>query len=167
MPRAALASLHEAASGWALACAGRRSSDATDILQDTYERILSGRARFEGRSTLKTWLFGIIRVVAREHARRRVVQWLFPERAAQSAVPPSAASPESAAAAAEQRRRIAEALAELSPRQREVVHLVFYEDLTLEEAALVMGVSVGSARVHYDRGKREMAILLERRGFER
>jgi RNA polymerase sigma-70 factor (ECF subfamily) len=163
----AVAALHPASFAWALACCGRRASDATDVLQDAYEKVLSGAARFEGRSSLKTWLFGVIRLTAREHARKSTLRWLFPTRQQERAPPPSYRTPDQAAAGGELRSVITAALAELAPRQREVIHLVFYEELTIEEAAAVMAVSLGTARIHYDRGKKSLAAALARRGVTR
>ena len=52
------------------------------------------------------------------------------------------------------------ALSSLSRRQHEILHLVFYQDLTIDAAAQVLGISVGTARQHYERGKEKLRALL-------
>ncbi len=56
--------------------------------------------------------------------------------------------------------RLVQALRLLSQRQREVLQLVFYHGMTIEEAANTLGIGVGSARTHYTRGKRSLANKL-------
>ena len=57
-------------------------------------------------------------------------------------------------------RRLSSALSRLPERQREALHLVFYQDMSIAEAAEIMGISLGSARTHYERGKARMKALL-------
>ncbi len=66
--------------------------------------------------------------------------------------------------AREVRVALAAALAGLATRQREVLHLVFDQELTIEEAAVVMGVGLGTARQHYERGKRNLLGRLREKG---
>jgi len=156
-----LARLHEESFGWALSCCGWNDADAEDVLQATYLKVIAGRARFGGRSTFRTWLFGVIRQTAREHGRRARSQRERAERLALVDTDVDAVErPDEAAERSETNRALMEALGRLPRRQQEVLHLVFYQDLTIREAAEVMEVSLGSARVHYERGKKRMRSLL-------
>src|SRR5436309_14357141 len=62
--------MHPASWGWALACCGRDRHLAEDVLQSAYARIFTLGARFDGRSSLKSWVFGVIRLTAMEELRR-------------------------------------------------------------------------------------------------
>jgi RNA polymerase sigma factor (sigma-70 family) len=157
-----LAALHTQCFGWAMSCCGREREDAEDVLHDVYLGVLEGKMRFDGRSALKTWLFGVIRMTARARDRRgRIRALLGLTNASRIDGPRPATSPAEDAVTCDERERTLSALAQLASRQREVMLLVFYHDLTIEEASKVMDVSVGSARVHYARGKARLASLLE------
>ena len=155
---AELERLHPASFAWALACCSGHRQQAEEALQTVYVEVLSGRARFDGRSGLKTWLFAVIRRTAagrrRRYAlRRRLLEGWWLRRAE----PPPAERPENRFERGEMAERVQRGLAVLSSRQRQVLELVFYQDLTIEEASSVLGVSLGTARTHYARGK---AVLL-------
>ena len=152
-----LEALHPHSFGWAMACCGRRREEAEDVLHDVYVKVLDGSARFDGRSTLRTWLFGVIRRSAASRGRRVRLHAMLGARVDGPGVQPS---PADEAVAGDRRDRTRRAMHLLSGRQREVLHLVFYQELTIEDAAAIMGVSVGSARVHYHRGKTRLAGLL-------
>jgi RNA polymerase sigma factor (sigma-70 family) len=152
--------LHAAAFGWALACCAGDRADAEDALQATYLKILDGRARFDGRATFRTWLFAVVRRTVAEQWRRGALRRLV-SLAFLTATPDGRPDPTVVLARSEATSRLAAALNSLSPRQREVLHLVFYEDLTIAEAAVVVGVSLGTARTHYERGKAALRKLLE------
>ena len=149
--------LHAESWGWALACTGRDHATAEDALQTAYLRIVSGRVEFGGRSTFKSWLFGVIRFTAMEELRR-VGRWRAADSDSDvSLTPDPAPSADVTTELAERNAALVAAMANLSSRQREVLQLVFYHGMTIEEAAGVMSVSVGSARTHYDRGKKALA----------
>lgn len=155
-----LEQLHPASFAWALGVCGRDADDAQDVLQETYLKIFEGKARFDGRSTLKTWLFAVIRRTA---AARRRVRWLRELRFVFRDVSDVADGNDSAERRvihSEETSALLRALKGLARRQREVIELVFYHDLTVEEAAGVVGVSVGTARVHYHRAKQHLLAEL-------
>ena len=146
--------------GWAMACCGRDRDDAEEVLQTVYLTVLDGRARYDGRSSFRTWLFGVIRRTAASERRKAWLRGLLLKREADGLKPSALARPDAEVERDSNGDRLRHALPRLAARQREVLQLVFYHDLTVDEAAAVMGVSVGSARTHYARGKARLAVLL-------
>ena len=151
---------HADSFGWALACSAGDRDLAEEALSIAYLKVLDGRAHFAGRSSFRTWLFGVIRLSALELRRRRAWRRFLPVEWLADAEDPrplrSHTIVEDEASAALRR-----ALGALGERQRQVLHLVFYQELTVEEASHVLGIGVGTARTHYQRGKKRLRRLLE------
>src|SRR5688500_15367870 len=149
--------------GWALACCGRDRAEAEDVLQASYLKILDGRAQFDERSSVKTWIFGVIRRTSQEERRRSLLRLRLRETHTAVSFPQLVEQPGVEAIDGVRRSaQLLDALAALAPRQREVLHLVFYHDMTIEDAATVMRVSIGTARTHYERGKARLRMRLGR-----
>lgn len=155
---------HRDSYGWALACCQRNQADAENILQTAYLKVLDGKARFDGRSAFKTWLFSVIRRTAIDHRRREVLGRLRLVKHHQSLVL-VASGFDDAIYRSEVQTSFQQAIVELPRRQQEVLRLVFYHDLSLAEAASVMGVGIGSARTHYERGKKQLRRSMAKLGI--
>ena len=157
--RPELAALHRESFVWALHCCRGDAARVEDALQEAYLKILAGRARFGGRSSFKTWLLSLIRLTAADEWRRderhsaKLAAW-------EAEAPEPVITPDDALAAGQAQAGVRTALAGLPSRQREVITLVFYHDLTLDESAAVMGISPGTARTHYDRAKNQLRTAL-------
>jgi RNA polymerase sigma-70 factor (ECF subfamily) len=124
--------------------------------------VLAGRARFSGRSAFRTWLFGVIRLTARERRRARGLRRRLSDALAlRWPAPAPAAAPDLALERARRSAQLVRALAALAERQRQVLALVFYHGLTLQETAAVLGMPLGTARTHYARGKARLRELLD------
>ncbi len=147
---------HQASYGWALACSGRDRVRAEDVLQTVYVKVFEGRARYDGQAAFKTWLFAVIRKTAADAWRHHLLsaRWLVTQ--VESALPAFEEWVADADERAGRLDRVRQMLAVLPARQRQVLHLVFYQELSLRETSVVMGVSIGSARRHYERAKRRL-----------
>jgi RNA polymerase sigma-70 factor (ECF subfamily) len=164
--RAQLELYHQESYGWALSCCLRNPVDAESVLQTVYVKVLEGKARFDGKAAFKTWLFSVIRKTAFDHRRRRMLhRFRLISYEDSNAHIAQQRNPETAVYNSEIQRLFRRALARLPARQRETLQLVFYHDLSMAEAAAVMGVSIGSARTHYDRGKKQLRRLVAELGI--
>ena len=163
--KAELERLHEASFGWALNCCLRNRTQAEEVLQTVYLKILQGKACYRNESSFRTWLFAVIRKTAISERRRHLLRTLKSLAGAQWGVREDD-QPDAEFERLEIQQRFQEALMKLPERQRETLHLVFYQDLSLSEAAEVMNISIGSARQHYERGKKRLRETLDQEGID-
>jgi len=154
--KSALEDIHGELFGWSLSRCGFDNAVAEDLMQQAYVELLSGRAKFDCQSSLKSFVFGVVQNLARSRFRRQNTHLRLIQNYAAEQVELSEDDHED-----DNLKAIWDAVELLPQRQRDITELVFIRDMTVEEASQVMGVSVGTGRVHYDRAKKSLATTLE------
>jgi RNA polymerase sigma-70 factor (ECF subfamily) len=148
------------------------SSDAADAVQEVFLKVFRNVGHFRNQSSLKTWVYRI--TVNEAHNQRR---WFFRHRSREvvlddeaengrgRAVADSAQSPFDYAFDREKQVLVENALARINPLFREVVVLRDIEDLSYEEIADVLQISLGTVKSRILRGrdalKQELTARLE------
>ncbi len=154
--------LHDEAFNWACSCCHYDEDHAKDVLQQVYVEIISNRAVFRGESTLRTWLFGVIRNVARRLQRTQNSAELLKEKV--KFFMGEVECNDEVLQTHERNRlshEVIQAISSLPAMQRQVVELVYYREFTLTEAAEVLGIGIGSTRTHFHRAKQALSGLLQ------
>ena len=162
-------------------------ASAQEVVQEAWLAMIRGLDRFEGRSSLRTWILAILGNIGRSRCVReaRTVPWssLGPADDAAPAVDPDRfrgpddqwprhwtplgkprawpRSPEEETLAAEDRRELEDGLAELPEQQRMVVALRDVHGLTSDEVCSFLDLSAGNQRVLLHRGRSRLRGLLE------
>lgn len=132
-----------------------------DALQDVFLVVHARLASFEGRSSLRTWTFGIARRVARDHrpSARREAEGLSADTL--EGLPDAATTSPLAALEAREVASVLESLlAGLPAKKRDAFVLVQLEQMSVLEAARALGVNCNtvSSRVRAARQELEQAL---------
>jgi RNA polymerase sigma-70 factor (ECF subfamily) len=160
---------------------------AEEVVQETWLAVLRGVDRFEGRASLKTWVFRILTNLAstRGQRERRTVPFsslggddaeggatvdpdrFFPPDHSRypnhwSLGPTAWETPDEGLLSGETRRVILAAIEELPPSQRTVVTLRDVEGWSAEEVCSALALSEGNQRVLLHRGRSKVRMALER-----
>jgi RNA polymerase sigma-70 factor (ECF subfamily) len=159
---------------------------AEEVIQDTWLDVFRGLARFEGRSSLKTWIFRILTNTAKtrgqQEARSVPLSALADHDAEmdEPAVPPERFRPtepwqgswlsapqswedlpEERTLSTEAQTCIASAIAALPPQQREVIRLRDIEGWLAGEVCGILGISAANQRVLLHRARSKVRGALE------
>lgn len=142
------------------------SLDAEDAAQDAFLAAYRASGSFRGDASVRTWILTIARHVAYHHrlkSARRSEEALDPLELAQLAGW-GAPSPESAAMRAESRDALLQALHTLSAEEREVLILRDLEDLSGEQTAAALELSVSAMKSRLHRARLRLAAAVRQGG---
>ncbi|HJU98143.1 MAG TPA: sigma-70 family RNA polymerase sigma factor [Jiangellaceae bacterium] len=158
---------------------------AVEVVQDTWLAVIQGVGTFEGRSSLKTWVYRILVNTAKRRGGREArtvpMSSLMPTAEDEGptvdparfggpgdpypghwrAFPAPWPSPEQRVIAGEVREQVAAALEQLSDRQRMVITLRDVEGYTSDEVSSILGITAGNQRVLLHRARAFVRSRLE------
>lgn len=167
---ARLVSLHEGmVYGLALRLLGD-ADEAQDLAQDVFLQVYRGLGRFEGRSSLKTWIYRIVVNQSRNRQRwwrrrRRErslgIDELTPRDEAQLATP-DANAPFDLVRRRERAHQVQQALLKISFDHRAVLLLREVEEMSCEEIAATLGLAEGTVKSRLARAREALRQLLLR-----
>lgn len=146
-------------------------SDAPDIVQEVFLKVFRSIGAFRGNSSLKTWIYRIAVNEAYNHRRwfcrhqRREVALGSEEGTPNYAggMTDPGRSPYDQAADHETRALVEQALEKVNPKFRAAVVLRDIEDLSYEDIATVLDVSLGTVKSRIMRGREALRKILEGR----
>jgi RNA polymerase sigma-70 factor, ECF subfamily len=122
--------------------------DALDVTQESFALLFRKLESFRGGSLFSTWLFRIVVNCAIDHRRRRDAHTTSVLSGREHLPDPAdmAPGPRDAAAVRELGADVQRAMAELSPKLRAILALRYLEDMSYEELATALDLSLGTVK---------------------
>jgi RNA polymerase sigma-70 factor (ECF subfamily) len=140
---------------------------AAVVVQDTFVAAWRALGRYDPRRSFAVWLRAIALNKCRDRARRlKVRRFILGEKDEQSAEALAQADPEpygdDKLMPAERRAVFQRAIDQLPPKLKEPLLLTYFDDLTQQEAADLLGVTVKTIETRVYRARQRLAALLDR-----
>ena len=146
----------------------RNSQDAEEVTQDAFIRAHRGLTNFRGDSAFSTWLYQIATNLARNRywywwrrKRDHTVSFDQPvsadnETTLAELIPAEQETPEDATVTQEFVNRVAECMETLNEKHREILILRNVQNLSYEEIAEILGISVGTVKSRIARARESL-----------
>src|ERR1700747_1313970 len=136
-----------------------------DVISEVSLWVWPQAGRFEGRSTVSTWLLAIARFKAISALRRRQDEELDEEAAA--AIEDLSDDPATALEKKDKSAMLRKGLGRLSAERREAIDLVYYHEKSVEEVAEIVGIPENTVKTRMFYARKRLAELLKAAGVDR
>lgn len=135
------------------------SFEAGDIVSEVMLEVWRGAGRFEGRSSVSSWVFGIANHKAIDRFRRRPDAH---EELDEQLEDETATDPVEVISAGEDAGRVGQCLETLSSSHKAALHMAFFEDMSYSEIAVALGIPEGTVKTRVYHAKRAMLHCLSK-----
>jgi RNA polymerase sigma-70 factor (ECF subfamily) len=132
---------------------------AEDLLSDVFLDVWRQADRFQGRSSVSTWLMSIARFKALSARRRRVDAEL--DERIETTVADTANDPEVALQEKNRSERLQSALTRLSPEHGEIIDLVYYHEKSIAECVEIIGIPAATVKTRMFYARKRLAELVK------
>jgi RNA polymerase sigma-70 factor (ECF subfamily) len=143
----------------------RNEATAEDLVSEVFLDVWRQAGRFEGRSSVSTWLLAIARFKALSSFRRRTEDELTEDMA--EAIEDPSEDPASALETKDESAMLRRCMEALSLEHREIVDLVYYHEKSVEEVAKIVGIPEGTVKTRMFHARKKLAELLKAQGIQR
>ena len=137
---------------------------AEDLISEVFLDVWRQADRFEGRSTVSTWLLAIARFKALSALRRKPEEGLDEDAALE--IEDLADNPEVTLEKKDRSALIRKCLMGLSAEHREIIDLVYYHEKSVEEAAKIVGIPENTVKTRMLYARKKLAEMLKAAGLE-
>jgi RNA polymerase sigma-70 factor, ECF subfamily len=132
---------------------------AEDLLSEVFLDVWRQADRFEGRSSVSTWLMSIARFKALSARRRRVDAEL--DERIETTVADTANDPEVALQEKNRSEQLQSALTRLSPEHREIIDFIYYHEKSIAECAEILGIPAATVKTRMFYARKKLAELVK------
>lgn len=138
---------------------------AEDLIGEVFLDVWRQADRFEGRSSVSTWILGMARFKALSSLRKTTEAALDEEQAA--AIADDADTPETVSQKLDKAKAIRRCIDQLSPEHREIVDLVYYQEKSISEVAEIVGIPENTVKTRMFYARKRLQELMQSAGVDR
>ncbi len=138
---------------------------AEDLIGEVFLDVWRQADRFEGRSSVSTWILGMARFKALSSLRKTTEAELDEDKAA--AIADEADNPETVSQKLDKAKAIRRCIDQLSPEHREIVDLVYYQEKSISEVAEIVGIPENTVKTRMFYARKRLQELMRSAGVDR
>ena len=142
----------------------RDASIAEDLTSQVFLDVWRTASHFEGRSQVSTWLLSIARFKALTAMRQRRHEDIDQDEMLEIA--DDADTPETSLDRSNTSAILRACVAKLSPAHREIINLVYYHEMSVEEAGRIIGIPQSTVKTRMFYARKQLADLLRVAGVD-